>query len=727
MSWPEPRSGGRRMTRESASPRRGEPPRQRHGHGGRHPAPPGLVDRHREQLPHGRVAVGEDVALSGPARVRTRRAGPRRRRRRGRASSRRAGRPAGGGGSRRERPGRAPCPATAPGRRPRTGSRSRPRCRRSPRRARAPRRAAWSARRRSPSGSRRRPPPTPCRPGRRGRRRRSRCGRRGPPRPARAAAITLRGSLGVDPLEDARVGEPLLEQPHAVEDAVGALGRPAQGVRVGDVAAGELDPGRQQLACLGDVSDQRDDVVAAVGQPAGDRVADLARRSGDQESHGSLRVRARPGTRSPRHALPLSLPRAHGRPAYPVHRLARMARFRDPPDPLFVRLNASIGFDRRLGAVRHRAVEGPRPGPARGRGARRRRAASGSRTGSTTVAAELEGGSFPVEDGDEDIHMAIERRLTEIVGPARRQAPHRPLAQRPGGDRRRPLRARPRASGRGELVGALMARLLELAERHADWPMPGYTHLQRAQPVYLGHHLLAYFWMLGRDANRFDSVREARRRAAARLRRARRRQLGPRSRARSPVSSASTRSSPNSIDAVSNRDFVLDYLSAAAICATHLSRLGAEIVLWSSRGVRLLRGRPRTSPRARASCRRRRTPTRPSSCAPRRRGSPSGFLTLVGVMHGLPLAYSKDLQEDKEALFDAVDTLELCLEAAERMLGGPELRPRAARRGGRATRSWRRPTSPTCWSARGCRSGRPTAWSAAWSARRWSRASRSPS
>ena len=125
---------------------------------------------------------------------------------------------------------------------------------------------------------------------------------------------------------------------------------------------------------------------------------------------------------------------------------------------------------------------------------------------------------------------------------------------------------------------------------------------------------------------------------------------------------------PNSIDAVSNRDFVLDFLAAAATCATHLSRLGAEIVLWSSRGVRLLRGLATRGRRARRSCRRRRTPTRRSCCAPRRRAWSRGLIALHGVLHGLPLTYNKDMQEDKEHLFDAVDTLDLCLQAAAGML-----------------------------------------------------------
>src|ERR1044071_9174292 len=135
-----------------------------------------------------------------------------------------------------------------------------------------------------------------------------------------------------------------------------------------------------------------------------------------------------------------------------------------------------------------------------------------------------------------------------------------------------------------DLTAALMERLLELADAHRDGGMPGYPHLQRAQPVYLGHHLLAYFWMLERDAIRFDFA--SRSTMALQLgsgalagidweldRAAEARELG------------FARPAPNSLDAVSNRDFALDYLSAAAICATHLSRLGAEIVLWSSEAV----------------------------------------------------------------------------------------------------------------------------------------------
>ena len=176
--------------------------------------------------------------------------------------------------------------------------------------------------------------------------------------------------------------------------------------------------------------------------------------------------------------------------------------------------------------------------------------------------------------------MAVERRLTEIIGPVGGKL-HTGRSRNDQVATDLALYVRDRAGAGSELIAALMARLLELAEAHPDWRMPGYTHLQRAQPVYLGHHLLAYFWMLERDAIRFAAAR--------------------RSTMAMPLGSGAlaglnwdldrdanaealgfARPSPNSIDAVSNRDFALDYLYAATVCATHLSRLGAEIVIWSS-------------------------------------------------------------------------------------------------------------------------------------------------
>ena len=344
-----------------------------------------------------------------------------------------------------------------------------------------------------------------------------------------------------------------------------------------------------------------------------------------------------------------------------------MPRFDTPQDPLFRRINASLGFDRRLwpqdirGSLAHaRALERA--------GVLDQDELKVLRDGLGRVADELERGEFPFDPEDEDIHMAIERRLTELVGPVGGKL-HTGRSRNDQVATDMALYVRERSERAVGLLTALMSTLADVAEQHADWPMPGYTHLQRAQPVYLGHHLLAYFWMLRRDARRFLAARDA---ATGEM------PLGSGAlaglnweldREGTAAELGFTGPAPNSIDAVASRDAVLDYLSAAAICASHLSRLGSELVLWSSQefgfsepaddfssgssimpqkknpdAAELLRGK---APRVAAS-----------------------LQTLLGVLHALPLAYSKDLQEDKEALFDAVDTVEICLEAADRMLAG---------------------------------------------------------
>jgi argininosuccinate lyase len=214
----------------------------------------------------------------------------------------------------------------------------------------------------------------------------------------------------------------------------------------------------------------------------------------------------------------------------------------------------------------------------------------------------------------------------------------------------------------------VMGRLVDLAEGHRDWAMPGYTHLQRAQPVYLGHHLLAYFWMLSRDVWRFQlalhtaSVMPLGSGALAGVnweidRRAVADELG------------FDYVSPNSIDGVSNRDFVLDYLAAATGCAIHLSRLGAEIVLWSSSEFGFCELDESFSSGSSIMPQKK----NPDSAELLRSKSPrvaADYAALAGAMHGLPLTYAKDMQEDKEPLFDAIDTVELCLEMTEGMLTG---------------------------------------------------------
>jgi argininosuccinate lyase len=287
------------------------------------------------------------------------------------------------------------------------------------------------------------------------------------------------------------------------------------------------------------------------------------------------------------------------------------------------------------------------------------------RRGLEEVRRELGDGSFPFADGDEDIHMAIERRLTEIVGAVGgRLHTARSRNDQVATDVAMFVRAHAHdASGR---ITRLVETLIEQAERHLDWPMPGYTHLQRAQPVYLSHHLLAYVWMLIRDRERFEAVVAA----TGRL------PLGAGALAgvnfdtdRGAVAAALGFSgvAENSVDAVSNRDFVLDYLAAAATCATHLSRLGAEIVLWSTEEFGFCEVSDAWASGSSIMPQKK----NPDAAELLRAKAPrlvSNLVALYGVMHGLPLTYNKDMQEDKEPLFDSCDTLEVCLDAAHGML-----------------------------------------------------------
>ena len=343
-----------------------------------------------------------------------------------------------------------------------------------------------------------------------------------------------------------------------------------------------------------------------------------------------------------------------------------MARFSLPQDPVFQQLNASLAFDWRLGPY----------DVAQSRAHVKMLAEAGIvsesdrdelLSGLERVEAELESGDFPFHADDEDIHMAIERRLTEIVGPVGGRL-HTARSRNDQVATDVAMFTRAHALTTIERLGQLQSTLVQLADRHLDWAMPGYTHLQRAQPVYLAHHLLAYFWMFRRDARRFEHVLGATSDlplgagALAGVNFETDRGLVARELGFASVA-------PNSIDAVSNRDFVLDYLSAAATCATHLSRLGAELVLWSSEEF--------------GFCEVSDAWASGSSIMPQKKNPDAAELlrakaprvvahlaALHGVLHGLPLTYNKDMQEDKEHLFDAADTLDLCLQAATGMLSG---------------------------------------------------------
>jgi len=342
-----------------------------------------------------------------------------------------------------------------------------------------------------------------------------------------------------------------------------------------------------------------------------------------------------------------------------------VSRFAQPPDPVFQRLNASLRFDWRLGPY---DVELSRAHSsmlaARGIIAEADRDALHAAL--EQVEQELESGAFPFRPDDEDIHMAVERRVTEIAGAVGgRLHTARSRNDQVATDVALFVRAHAHAALEG--IERLMRGLTDAAERHLDWPMPGYTHLQRAQPVYLSHHLLAYFWMLERDRERFDAVTLA----TAKL------PLGAGALAgvnfdtdREMVAEALGFAgvAENSIDAVSNRDFVLDFLAAAATCATHLSRFGAEIVLWSSQEF----GFCEVSDAWASGSSLMPQKKNPDAAELLRAKAPrlaAHWVGLQGVFHGLPLTYNKDMQEDKEPLFDAADTLELCLAAAAGMLG----------------------------------------------------------
>jgi argininosuccinate lyase len=343
-----------------------------------------------------------------------------------------------------------------------------------------------------------------------------------------------------------------------------------------------------------------------------------------------------------------------------------MARFRKDPDPRFWRLNRSIEFDWRLAPY---DVDQSR---AHAKALRETGVLSEDELrqlddGLAAVGGELERGEFRFQEADEDIHMAIERRLGELVGEVAGKL-HTGRSRNDQVATDVAMVVQSHSLRAIELVRALMLRLVDLAEAHRDWPMPGYTHLQRAQPVYLGHHLLAYFWMLGRDARRFRFALGA----AGVM------PLG--SGALAGVNWVIDRGSvadelgfdavsQNSIDGASNRDFVLDYLAAASACAIHLSRLGAEIVLWSSSEFGFCELDESFASGSSIMPQKK----NPDSAELLRAKSPrvgSDYAALAGAMHGLPLTYSKDMQEDKEPLFDAIDTVELSLEVAEGMLAG---------------------------------------------------------
>ena len=348
-------------------------------------------------------------------------------------------------------------------------------------------------------------------------------------------------------------------------------------------------------------------------------------------------------------------------------------RFAAGPSSIMQEINASIGFDRKLwrqdirGSLAHAAMLATI-------GLLSADDAGAIETGLDAIAQEIEAGRFPFDTALEDIHMNIEARLTERIGDAgRRLHTARSRNDQVATDFR--LWVRDAIDGLSAQIADVMRALAERAAAHAADPMPGFTHLQTAQPVTFGHHLLAYVAMLDRDRGRLADCR----------RRLNECPLGAAALAGTsvPIDRAMTaqalgfdRPAGNSLDAVSDRDFALEFLSAAAISAMHLSRFAEEIIIWCSAPFRFVRLSDAF--------------TTGSSIMPQKRnpdaaelvraktGRVTGALVaLLTVMKGLPLAYAKDMQEDKEPVFDAADAWALSLAAVAGMVR--DLQPDTAR------------------------------------------------
>ncbi|MEL7026069.1 MAG: argininosuccinate lyase [Pseudomonadota bacterium] len=350
-------------------------------------------------------------------------------------------------------------------------------------------------------------------------------------------------------------------------------------------------------------------------------------------------------------------------------------RFADGPDAIMEAINASIGFDKRLA---REDIEGSRAHAAMlaAQGILSDKDAEAIREGLLTVLSEIETGEFTFQTALEDIHMNVEARLKDLIGePAGRLHTARSRNDQVATDFRMWVRGQCDAADAG--LKALQMAFIAQAEAGADWVMPGFTHLQVAQPVTWGHHMLAYVEMLARDRGRFQDAR-------ARMNES---PLGAAALAGTsfPIDRHMTadalgfdRPMANSLDAVSDRDFALEFLSAAAITATHLSRMAEELVIWSSAQFQFVALPDRF--------------TTGSSIMPQKKNPDAAELIrakigrilgasvgLFTVMKGLPLAYSKDMQEDKEQVFDAADALMLALAAMEGMVSTMKANQQALR------------------------------------------------
>jgi len=359
-------------------------------------------------------------------------------------------------------------------------------------------------------------------------------------------------------------------------------------------------------------------------------------------------------------------------------------RFVGGPSALMREINASIGFDKRLW---RQDIEASRAHAAMlaGQGIISRADAAEIAAGLDRIAAEFAAEGVAENAALEDIHMHVEHRLVELIGPAAgRLHTARSRNDQVATDFRLWVR-----DAIDEVEGALIGFqrvLVAQAERHADCVMPGFTHLQVAQPVTLGHHLMAYCEMLRRDRSRFADAR-------ARLNES---PLGaaalagtsfPIDRDASAAALGFDRPCANSLDAVSDRDFALDYLMAATQCGLHLSRLAEELILWASQpfGFLIL---PDAFSTGSSIMPQKRNPDAAELVRGHAGRITGALVSLMVTMKGLPLAYSKDMQDDKPPVFEAHDLLTLSLQALAGMVEQAEFdlaRMRAAAEAGYST------------------------------------------
>lgn len=344
-------------------------------------------------------------------------------------------------------------------------------------------------------------------------------------------------------------------------------------------------------------------------------------------------------------------------------------RFASGPAAIMEEINASIGFDKNLykedikGSSAHAAML----------------AAQGIisaadydeiEKGLKTILAEIESGKFVFSRKLEDIHMNIEARLAELIGPAAgRLHTARSRNDQVALDFR--LWVREETDKTIHSIRHLIETLLDRADQEVETLMPGFTHLQVAQPITLGHHLMAYVEMFGRDLSRMHDARERMNESplgAAAL-------AGtsfPTDRFMTAKALGFREPTRNSIDSVSDRDFALEFLSATAICAIHLSRLAEEIVIWSTAQFNFIH-LPDSFSTGSSIMPQKKNPDAAELVRAKTGRINGSLIALLTIMKGLPLAYSKDMQEDKEQVFDAAQSLELSLAAMAGMIGDLEV------------------------------------------------------